>query len=78
MNNYTIAMGMLTIFISVFMLFFVFDNLENLAEGCKSKGITTGICQYLNTFAISMVMILLIIGGFILIVSVTAYILLSA
>jgi hypothetical protein len=77
MNKYSLVMGMAAIFVSIFILFFIFDNLEKLAENCKTKGITTGVCQHLTSFTMSMVMVLLIVGGFVLIISVTAYMLLS-
>jgi type II secretory pathway component PulF len=77
MNKYSLVIGLVAIFISIFMLFFIFDNLEKISDNCKTKGITTGVCQNLTSFAMSMVMVLLIICGFALIVSVTAYMLLS-
>jgi type II secretory pathway component PulF len=77
MKNYNLVIGLAAIFISIFMLFFIFDNLEKISDNCRTKGITTGVCQNLTSFTMSMIMVLLIICGFALIISVTAYILLS-
>jgi D-alanyl-lipoteichoic acid acyltransferase DltB (MBOAT superfamily) len=77
MKNYSLVIGMTTIFLAIFMLFFVFDNLEKIADKCKETGAATGVCQHMTAFTMSMIMVLLIISGFILIISVTAYMLLA-
>jgi len=68
--------GLITIFISVFTLFFLFDSIQKLADRCKA-GETLPVCQQLNSFTLSMLVILLIIGGFVITITATAYILFS-
>lgn len=72
-----LLIGLVTVFIATFMLFFIFHSLENLMEGCKGEN-PHPVCAHLSPFAFSMLVVLLLIGGFILMISFTAYILLSA
>lgn len=69
-------MGMTTILIAVFSLFFLFDNIQKLADRCKA-GENLAVCKQLNSFTLSMLVILLIVGGFVITITATAYILLS-
>jgi len=71
-----IIFSLVAIFISTFMLFFIFDNLEKLSQQCKSEA-APSYCKALSSFTITMVVILLIIGGFIITICGTAYIMLS-
>jgi len=71
-----IWIGLITIFVSIFALFFLFDNIQKLADRCKAGEILV-VCKQLNSFTLSMVVILLIIGGFVITITATAYILLS-
>ena len=70
--------GMATIFIAAFALFFIFHSLEQLALDCKTEAQPPAICERLNGFTMSMLIILLIIGGFVMTITGTAYVLLSA
>ena len=72
-----IAFGLITVFIAVFMLFYIFDSLSKLSEQCKTEE-KPAICEHLSSFSMSMLVILLIIGGFVVTVCATAYILLSS
>ena len=70
------AIGFITIFISVFMLFFIFNSLENLSRECQS-GTPPVVCRNISSFMMSMLIILLIIGGFVITICGTLYIILS-
>lgn len=71
-----IYIGLATIFVSIFMLFFVFYSLEQLATSCKTE--PKPICQQFTGFTHSMIVILLIIGGFVITTTATVYIMMSA
>jgi hypothetical protein len=72
-----IALSLLTVFIATFTLFYIFDSLEKLANEC-SKGEHLPVCESLTGFTFPMIVLLLIIGGFVIIISAVFYILLSA
>lgn len=71
-----IFIGLLTIFIAIFALFYIFNSLESLAEQCQS-GVKLEVCNQLSSFTIPMMIILLTIGGFVLIICIVVYIMLS-
>jgi len=71
-----IMLGLVTIFISIAALFFVFYNIEILAEKCKTED--TPLCRQLSGFTMSMIIVLLIVGGFVITISATVFIMLSA
>ena len=73
-----VALGLVAVFIAVFMLFYIFDNLNKLAEKCKTEEPKSFICNQLSGFTLSMLVILLIIGGFLFVILTTAYLLLSS
>jgi len=75
-----IAIGLVTVFIAVFMLFYVFDGIDKIVKNCQA-GAESKICEEccrLGRFGVSVFVILLIVGGLTLIVCATAYILLTA
>jgi hypothetical protein len=71
-----IILGLVTIFVSIAALFFVFYNLEILAERCKTE--ESPLCKQLSGFTMSMIVILLMVGGFVITISATVFIMLSA
>jgi hypothetical protein len=73
-----IAIGLITVFIATFMLFYIFDNLNKLGERCKTEEIKSFFCQQFSGFTLSMLVVLLIIGGFLFVILTTSYILLSS
>jgi len=73
-----IAFGLLTVFVAVFMLFYIFDNINKTAEKCKTEEQKSIICQQLTGFTLTMIVLLLIIGGFMFVVLTIFYILLSS
>lgn len=72
-----VLIGLVVVFVAIFALFYIFDSIGKLAERCKA-GETLAICQQLTGFTLSMVIILLIIGGFVIVISAVVYIMLSA
>ncbi|MEM5829469.1 MAG: hypothetical protein QW040_01830 [Candidatus Aenigmatarchaeota archaeon] len=73
-----VVIGLITVFIATFMLFYIFDNMNKLAERCKAEVQKSFVCQQFSGFTLSMLVILLIIGGFIFIILTVSYILLSS
>jgi hypothetical protein len=73
-----IAFGLLTVFMATFMLFYIFDNLNKLAERCKTEEPKSFICNQLTGFTLSMLIVLLVIGGFLFVILLTSYLLLSS
>jgi hypothetical protein len=73
-----IAIGLATIFIATFMLFYIFDGINKLAEKCGEEETKSFICQQFSGFTLSMLVVLLIIGGFLFVILTTSYILLSS
>lgn len=69
--------GLVAIFIAVFMLFFIFDSLEKLSKKCQ-EGLQTPICSQLSSFTMSMLVVLLVVSGFVIIICVSVYIMISA
>lgn len=71
-----ILIGIAAILVCVFTLFYVFDNIQKLADQCQKDPTFNPICGQMNAFTLSMLMVLLVIGGFVLVISATVYILL--
>jgi hypothetical protein len=71
-----IILGLVTIFVAIAALFFVFYQLEVLAEKCKTED--TPICKQLSGFTMSMIVVLLMVGGFVITITATVFIMLSA
>jgi len=70
-------MGLGTIFVAAFALFFIFHNIEQLALDCKAGKQDAPFCDKLNGFTIPTLVVLLIIGGFVMTLTGTAYVMLS-
>ena len=71
-----IVLGLVTIFVAIAALIFVFYNIEALAERCKVEEMP--MCEHLSGFTMSMIIVLLIVGGFVITISATVFIMLSA
>jgi len=72
-SHFTIAF--LVIFIAAFMLFFVFDSIDKLAKECKGNN-PPATCQHMTSLTFPVMIILLIIGGFVLVICITIFIIL--
>ncbi|MCS7134878.1 MAG: hypothetical protein NZ893_00350 [Candidatus Aenigmarchaeota archaeon] len=73
-NIKLILFGLAVVFIAVFVLVYIFDNLYKIKILCEKNGVN--VCK-INTFHLIILMLLLIAGGLVIVVSTTAYILLS-
>jgi hypothetical protein len=71
-----LALGILVIIVSIVALFYVFYSLQSLADRCKTEDMP--ICKQLSGFTMSMLIVLLMVGGFAITISATAFIMLSA
>lgn len=74
-----LTFGLVTVFIAIFMLFYVFDSIDKISKKCEA-GSEDKICEQVGPgkFGVLILVILLIVGGLTLVVCVTGYILLSA
>ncbi|MEM5879197.1 MAG: hypothetical protein QXU74_01755 [Candidatus Aenigmatarchaeota archaeon] len=73
-----VVLGLVVVFIATFMLFYIFDNINKLAEKCKTEEPKSFVCEQFSGFTLSMLVVLLIIGGFLFVILTTSYILLSS
>jgi len=71
-----VFMGLVTIVVAIAALFFIFYQLEQLADSCKVK--VEPICSQLSGFTMSMLIVLLMVGGFVITITATVFILMSA
>jgi hypothetical protein len=69
--------GLVTVVIAVFALFYIFFNIDQIVNKCKVEP-ELNICKYLSGFTLPVIIILLIIAGFILIISTVGYVLLTS
>ena len=74
-----LSIGLVTVFVAVFLLFFVFDSIDKINKRC-SAGSTEEICKEISTdkFGVLILVVLLIVGGLSVIVCATVYILLTS
>jgi len=74
-NWKVIGISLTTVFIAVFGLFYIFDNISSIMKMCETDK-NLNICT-LGSLPVIILIALLIIGGLIMIINITAYILLS-
>jgi len=70
-----VILSVVVVLIAVFVLFYVLDGIIKVMEQCE-KDKSLKICRT-GTLPIAILMMLLIVGGLIVIVNITAYILIS-
>ncbi len=70
-----IAFVIVTIFVAALTLFYIFGSIGDIAEKCKEQ--RTQICDNLSGMSFPMLIILLIIAGFVMIISTVVYIFVS-
>lgn len=75
LNLKVIGISLISIFIAVFGLFYIVDNIGKLMRACETNK-NLNICT-LGSLPVIVLVALLIIGGLIMIINITAYILLS-
>jgi hypothetical protein len=74
-NWKVISIGLTTVFVAIFVLFYIFDNISMIMELCE-KNKNLNICT-MGSLPLILLVLLLIVGGLIMIVNITAYILIS-
>jgi hypothetical protein len=62
-------------FFSVFGLFFIFDNLNKIGDQCQKGEINQAVCKSFTGLGMNIIIFLLIIAGFVLVISSTFFIL---
>lgn len=77
MRGVVVALSILIVFIASFTLFYIFDSLNKIAERCEA-GEELEVCKLLSGFSFAMLIILLVIGGFVLIICATGYLMISS
>jgi signal transduction protein with GAF and PtsI domain len=55
-------------------MFFIFDHLNKIAEECQKGGLDVTVCKSFTGFGMNVIMVLLIIAGFVLVISSTFFI----
>lgn len=73
-----LVLGILAIILAVLGLFYVFNSLHELSKTCKIAEVKPPICAQLSTFSISLMIVLVIIGAFLILAEITVYILISS
>jgi hypothetical protein len=74
-NWKVIGISLITVLIAIFGLFYIVDNISRIMKACETDK-NLNICT-LGSLPVIILITLLIIGGLIMIINVTAYILLS-
>jgi len=67
-------LAFLVMFFSVFGLFFIFDHLNKIAEECQKGRLDVAVCKSFTGFGMNVIIVLLIIAGFVLVISSTFFI----
>ncbi len=70
-----ISISLMTVFIAIFGLFYIVDNIGRITNACETNK-NLNICT-LGSLPVLILVALLIIGGLIMIINITAYILLT-
>ncbi|MEM5878697.1 MAG: hypothetical protein QXF12_07525 [Candidatus Aenigmatarchaeota archaeon] len=68
-----VLIGIVVVFLSVYVLIYIFDNLYKIKAKCE---LGQEQCK-INTFHIIILMLLLIAGGLVIVISTTSYILIT-
>jgi len=71
-----IGIGLAVVFIAIIALLYIFDSLDRLAQKCNTIE-RVDACDQLSGLTIPMLVILLMIGGFIITVGATIFLLFS-
>jgi uncharacterized BrkB/YihY/UPF0761 family membrane protein len=75
MNRRLIGICLIVVFIATFVLFYIFDNLAKIWDVCE-KNKSFKICT-LGSLPVVILMVLLIAGGLIMVINITAYIMIT-
>ena len=75
LNLKIVGVSLVVVFIAVFVLFYIFDNIIKVMGKCD-KDKSLNICKS-GSLPMVILMLLLIAGGLIIVVNITAYIMIS-
>lgn len=75
LNLKVVSVSLVVVFIAVFVLFYIFDNIIKVMDKCE-KDKSLKICKS-GSLPMVILMLLLIAGGLIIVVNITAYIMIS-
>jgi hypothetical protein len=75
-NKKVIGISLTIVFIATFALFYIFDNLGKIWRICE-KNKNFSMCT-LGSLPVIMLVILLIAGGLIMVINITAYIMITS
>lgn len=75
LNLRVVSVSLVIVFIAVFVLFYIFDNIIKFMDKCE-KDKSLKICKS-GSLPMVILMLLLIVGGLIIVVNITAYIMIS-
>ncbi len=75
LNRKIVSISLIVVFIAVFVLFYIFDNISKIWDLCE-KDKSFKICT-IGSLPVVILMLLLIAGGLIMVINITAYIMIS-
>lgn len=75
MNMKIMAIGFIVVFVAVFVLFYIFHSISKIRGQCDTNK-NLKICK-LSSLPMVILMLLLIAGGLIVVINITAYIMIS-
>ncbi len=75
MLNQVRIIALIIVFVAVFTLFYIFDNLQKVSSNCQVE--KSDLCNQLSGISIPVLVVLLMVGGLSLIVCVVFYITLT-
>lgn len=70
--------GLITLFVTTFSLFYIFDKVEELQHACETDQGLSLICREMNGYSLSSIAILVAVGTVVLVIIATVYMLLSS
>jgi len=74
-NLKIVSVSLIVVFVAVFVLFYIFDNISKIWGLCE-KDKSFKICT-IGSLPVIVLMLLLIAGGLIMVINITAYIMIS-
>jgi hypothetical protein len=75
MLNQVRIIALVIVFVAVFTLFYIFDNLQKISTNCQRE--KSDLCNQLSGVSIPVLVVLLMVGGLSLIICVVSYITLT-
>lgn len=75
MLNQVRIIALIIVFVAIFTLFYIFDNLQKISSNCQTE--KSDLCDQLSGISIPVLVVLLMVGGLSLIVCVVSYVTLT-